>query len=125
MEVRSDNVAALTLITSMKASGRSINLIARELALTLGAGCWKPKLASHIPGISNILADWLSRRSAPGSSTTEKMPPQLVEARRVPAPLRDQNWWKTWAPISNQDGSKEGRPSKSNKVFKTSIHDLN
>ena len=66
LEVRGDSVTALTMVMCMKARGRGVNLVARELALDLADGCFRPDVARHIAGVSNKRADILSRRFQPG-----------------------------------------------------------
>jgi len=77
LQVRSDSVAALSMVARMQTSSPQLAFIARELALTLSMSCIRPKVVEHTPGVCNQLADALSRRFQPGVSW------------RVPAALRD------------------------------------
>ena len=65
LELKTDNVAALTLVTKMQPHSPRLGLIAREMALDIAASAYTPDSASHIPGIANKAADALSRQSAP------------------------------------------------------------
>ena len=56
LHVRSDSVAALTMVARMKSSSPSISNVARELALTLAASSVRPCIVEHTPGVANKLA---------------------------------------------------------------------
>ena len=66
--VRSDSVSALILVMRLKTSGVGTSLIAREVALDVAEALYEPHVCEHIPGISNIIADHLSRRGLSASS---------------------------------------------------------
>jgi hypothetical protein len=91
LEVRSDSMTALMLCFNMKAKGVGCNVIARELALTLGASVHRPRIFSHTPGIANILADALSRRYQPGVQW--HVPEALADVAETQAPLRARPTW--------------------------------
>ena len=67
LEVRSDNIAALTLVMNLKGSSRALNQVARELALDLGDAAFKPGFVTHTPGVASSKADVLSRKFSPSS----------------------------------------------------------
>ena len=63
LQIRSDNIGALTMLTKLKGGSRPLTLIAREYALDLGRAQWKPDLAvnelrprsrSHCRNVSNV-----------------------------------------------------------------------
>ena len=60
--VRSDNIGALCMVASMRARTPALALIARELALDIGDATYRPDMVAHLPGVSNVAADSLSRR---------------------------------------------------------------
>lgn len=62
IEVRADNVTALTTMASMKTTGRGVSLSARELALDFADGCYKPEVIAHMPGVTITVVDTLSRK---------------------------------------------------------------
>eukprot|EP00435_Cladocopium_sp_Y103_P033053 s1409_g8.t1 len=93
LQIRSDNVGALTMLTKLKGGSRQLSLLAREYALDLGQAQWKPDLVTHIPGVTNTVCDMLSRKWAP--STTFKLPESLKCATEVQPPPRSQSWWRT------------------------------
>ena len=84
IEVRSDSVAALSMVARMQSASPELGFVARELALTLSQGCVRPAVVEHTPGIANRLADSLSRRFQPGA--TWRLPPALrdVAERTIP-----------------------------------------
>ena len=95
LEVRGDSIAALTMVMNMKASGRGPGIVARELALELGNAEFKPNLFSHIPGIANVSADALSRRTEPGKPFA--LPSCLLDVREQPPPIRSHRYFRTLA----------------------------
>ena len=93
LRVKGDNVSALVMIVRMKAKGASNALIARELALDIAEALYEPQVCSHIPGISNLIADHLSRMRALGR---QDLPAPLRHARRRRLPARlVGSWWRT------------------------------
>ena len=66
LEVKSDSVAAMTMVASMHTRSPQVAVVARELALTLSESCVRPQVVKHTPGVANRLADILSRRFQPG-----------------------------------------------------------
>ena len=72
---------------------KSSPLIARELALLYSRAAHEPRVFEHVPGISNTIADTLSRLCEPG--VTPKLPPQLANATRTMTPPRIRSWYKT------------------------------
>lgn len=93
LQIRSDNVGALTLMTTLRGRSKPMSIIAREYALDLGQAQWRPDLATHIPGLTNSICDVLSRRYDPNKSFS--LPKLLHKARAIIPPPRDESWWKT------------------------------
>jgi len=93
LHIRADNIGSLTVLTTLKGGSKQLTLIAREYALDLGQAEWKPDVATHIPGISNVTCDALSRLQDPNKSV--KIPSCLNEAKRMTPPTRNLQWWKT------------------------------
>jgi hypothetical protein len=91
LEVRSDNVTALTLLTKMTVRGDGLTLIAREVALDIGLSIYRPAVAAHAPGISHKVADALSRKYAPGFDYN--LPKYLEQATEVSAPARPPTYY--------------------------------
>ena len=58
-------MTSLHLADSMRSSSPSVNLIAREMALTMGDSKYRPSIRDHLPGVDNNVADALSRKFAP------------------------------------------------------------
>ena len=63
--VRSDSISALILVLQFRTSGEGTTTIAKELALDISRGIYRPQLAQHVPGIANKAADALSRLNDP------------------------------------------------------------
>ena len=55
-------MAALSLLCRMQPKSSSLNLVAREFDLAISLGSYLPDFVQHIPGVSNTLADILSRK---------------------------------------------------------------
>ena len=66
VRIRSDSVAALTLAIRHKAQGYACSILARELALDIATASFLPVAGVHIPGVSNVVTDALSRKFQPG-----------------------------------------------------------
>ena len=90
--MRSDSVSAITLIVHCKASGLGFSLIAREAALDIAEGVYRPSIDAHVPGVSNIIAVILSRWDEPGSKRF--LPPALALATESTAEERIRTWWR-------------------------------
>ena len=87
VEVRSDNLATLYLLSHLKSSSRSLNLIGRELALEFGNCTWKPLFQSHTPGVANVIPDSLSRQFQPDKQFV--LPFGLTAEQEFTVPVRD------------------------------------
>ena len=102
--VRSDSLSALRTLTKLSSASPSLNAVARELALDAQRREYQIHIAAHIPGISNVLPDELSRLWAPEA---KPFPPELAEVERVVPPPRDEHFWRAWMPAGR--GSKRIR----------------
>ena len=80
----------------------SLNLIAREIFLDSVLGLYTVGVATHIPGISNVLPDHLSRLWAPDAHA---FPTELVDVPELQVPNLDGRFWKT-APERHRAGQK-------------------
>ena len=95
LHLRGDNVASLVMFSTLKTHSKQLSLIAREFALDLGTAAFRPEVVQHVPGISNVVADQLSRRFEPGRKF--ELHPSLLKARAIIPPPRSKTWWKTLA----------------------------
>ena len=106
LKVRSDNVSALTLLTTMRpppakdddghrVPNTTMAVIARELAMRLVNLSFPPD-AEHTPGTGHIIADKLSRVHAPSGNgvVSSDLHPALVNAQETIAPERKPEWYK-------------------------------
>lgn len=96
LTIRSDNVSALVLLLKVQAKGRGQQIIARELALEMGACMFRPHAVAHIAGSDNTLADALSRKFQPGYEFC--LPHALIRAQEEHVQLhRDRRYYKSSA----------------------------
>ena len=92
LTLQGDSLTALFMAASTH-SKSDINVhIARELAMLLGNASYRPDVIEHIPGLSNIIPDFLSRIYEPGKTATP-WPALLAEAQRTPVPTRGTSWY--------------------------------
>jgi len=91
--VKADNIAALTLVASMKARRGPMSVVAREMALDVACGLYSPSVAEHLPGVVNESADALSRRHQPGK--TFVLPFLLEHAKERRPGNRSGDWWRS------------------------------
>ena len=80
-------MTALTILVTHKASGQSVGLVARELALDIGRATYTPHMVTHIPGVANIPSDYLSRTCDPAHKR-DPQPKELKGAERTVVPPR-------------------------------------
>ena len=77
----------------MKAKIGPMRAIAREVALTFAHAAIMPQLAQHIAGLTNVLADYLSRRYEPDKED-EPVPAALLAAAEVKVPIRTSEFYR-------------------------------
>ena len=90
--VRADSLAACGAIVRLASATPALNLIAAEIALDIAEDQYQVAVLTHIPGISNVLADALSRLEAPQAAS---VPAGLRALPRDPAPVRGRAFWAT------------------------------
>ena len=93
LEVRSDNIAALTLVMNLKGGSKAMNQVARELALDLGDAAYKPDIVMHT-GVASSMADTLSRKFSPSKPFC--LPPALEGVPEIFPVARDKFWWRSF-----------------------------
>ena len=109
INLRSDNNGALSVYSTLKGSSPGMNAIAREYALDTSENSFEPHAVSHLPGITNKVADVLSRRLDPKYEETWQIPEHLRHSRRVIPVTRNASWWRARkTPSSAYDGSRKG-----------------
>ena len=96
LQLQSDNIAALTLASQLKASGAR-RKIAKELALVYSQATFEPDLVTHIPGVMNVTPDSLSRRF---QQPDWHPPAALKGAKEVFPAKRNATWWMSRSPPS-------------------------
>ena len=92
--IRSDNMSALALACRLKTSAAS-RLIGKEIAMVYTSAAFEPKVVEHISGITNTVADALSR-IGDGSGAFE-VPDELAHLVKTPVPVRDESFYTTLA----------------------------
>ena len=95
LAVRSDNISALTMTASMKAKAGCMSTLAREMALDIAEGLYSPNVIEHLPGVTNVIADVLSRRYQPGKKYA--VPAILAEIPEIVPETRNEQWWRSMA----------------------------
>ena len=90
--VRGDNITMLTMVLVYKGTSRSLNTIAREVALEVAASAFRPLVAEHIPGVANVTADALSRLAIPGGRYS--LPACLSGVCQAEVPVRPRAWYR-------------------------------
>ena len=93
LAVRTDNMAALSMMCRMQPHSERMGIVARELALDICQSSVTPDDCQHIPGISNKAADALSRQYMPG--VPPSLPSYLSEPLRHECTPRARDWWRS------------------------------
>ena len=91
--IRSDAQGAIQALANLRSGNNGVNRIAKELALDIVDKQFAPLRITHIPGVSNVLPDFLSRLLQPGANASNI--PELARAKCIEAPFRDLAWWRT------------------------------
>ena len=94
LNLRSDNMGALAVFSTLKGAPGAMNLIAREYALDAAQGAYAPDVVSHLPGVTNDIADQLSRKNDPRYAADWSPPAFLAGVPRVVLPARPLSWWR-------------------------------
>ena len=79
----------------MKAKAGCMSTLAREMALDIAEGLYSPNVVEHLPGVTNVTADVLSRRYQPVKKF--EVPAILIKVPSVVPETRDGNWWRSVA----------------------------
>ena len=94
LKMRSDNTGALAMVSRVKGSSPGMNAIAREFALDAAENSFEPNAVAHLPGITNTVADVLSRRLDPEHKKNWCVPEYLKHVERVIPSPRTDGWWR-------------------------------
>ena len=93
LDVRSDNMTTLAMISRMKAKIPSLRIVAAEMALLLADSAHMPWVVEHTLGIQNLVADICSRKFEPGFAF--HLPAALSETTCCTPPARGELWYRT------------------------------
>ena len=91
--IRSDAPGAIQALANLRSKNPGVNRVAAELALDIIDKQYAPLRMTHIPGVSNVFPDFLSRLLQPGAKAADVEP--LSGAKQVVLPRRDLSWWRT------------------------------
>ena len=91
VRVKSDNIGALRTLLKLTSPKDAMGIIAREVALDIASGNYQVHELIHIPGVTNVAADALSRLWAPQQA---EFPLAIGEEARDPVPAFDQSYWR-------------------------------
>eukprot|EP00435_Cladocopium_sp_Y103_P023242 s2849_g5.t1 len=86
---KSDSLSLLLMLTKGRAKSSDLSVIAREFALDQAKDRYRLHLLRHIPGITNVEADALSRVFAPFAP---ELPGSLAEVPRVAVNIGEDFW---------------------------------
>jgi len=89
--LRSDSLATLCVLAKGSSRNAGISLVAAELALEQAEFSVGLETLTHIPGISNVLPDALSRLWAPEPC---QVPSELDAVERTQVPRRHARFWR-------------------------------
>ena len=79
------------MLTCFRFSGRGLTMMAREIALDIGCGTYRPAICAHSLGVAHKVADALSRKYAPGFKYS--LPQCLSEVRETLIPARTDEYY--------------------------------
>ena len=65
MRVKSDSLSSLLMLSKGRGKSIELNVVAREIALDQALRLYRLTFLEHIPGVTNIEADYLSRIHSP------------------------------------------------------------
>ena len=83
----------ISAIMGAKMKDRSSPPYRTRDALLYSRASHEPRVFEHVPGVTKVFADTLSRLCEPG--VTPELPPQLAKATRTNVPTRSRSWYKT------------------------------
>jgi len=89
VHVRSDSLSLLQTLLKGRAKSKDLAIIAREFALDLAKDRYRIHLLTHIPGVTNLEADALSRELAP---VALELPRSLLGVPRASVKLGPDFW---------------------------------
>ena len=76
----------------MKAKPGPLKAVAQGLGMMLASSPYRPTSAYHIAGLTNVLADALSRQHDPNKSDWQ-LPEQLKVVERIALPTRGDDYY--------------------------------
>jgi hypothetical protein len=89
VRVKSDSLSSLLMLSKGKAKSLELNCIAREIALDQALQLYRLTFLVHIPGVTNLEADFLSRTFSPKPPVK---PRQLERVSLTPVTIGEGFW---------------------------------
>ena len=89
VRVKSDSLSSLLMLSKGKAKSLELNCIAREIALDQALQLYRLTFLVHIPGVTNLEADFLSRMFSPKLPVK---PSQLERVSLTPVTIGEGFW---------------------------------
>ena len=89
VRVKSDSLSSLLMLSKGKAKSLELNCIAREIALDQALQLYRLTFLVHIPGVTNLEADFLSRTISPKPPVK---PRQLERVSLTPVTIGEGFW---------------------------------
>ena len=88
--INSDNLSTLFMGAQMRS--KASPLVSKEVALLYSESAFEPRIFQHLPGITNRMADIVSRLSEPGNM--KELPIELHDITPTVVPIRTKKWYR-------------------------------
>ena len=92
VRIKSDSRGALGAVLKLASPSVPLNAIVREIAFDLASGTYDITELEHIPGVTNVVPDALSRQ--PPCPDPLPFPKEVASAARARVPRRTSDFWK-------------------------------
>ena len=93
IRLKSDSLGALRAMMKLSSPNKFLNYIAMEVAHHVAVEDVDTSCLEHIPGVSNVVADSLSRLYAP---SPKSVPECLANSKRIHPPERTPEFYRVW-----------------------------
>ena len=72
--------------------GKASPLVSKEVALLYSESAFEPRIFQHLPRVTNVMADIVSRLSEPGNM--KELPVELHDVAPIVVPVRTKKWYR-------------------------------
>ena len=93
LAIKGDNKTALSVGLTLRAPAGPVNKLARELSFTYSSAAFEPRAATHVPGVTNVLSDSLSRKYDPSRAGSWRLPARLASVPEEKTAVRTAAFW--------------------------------